>query len=196
MEASGQCLVVSNSWREGGLNYQVRVWGRAVHDFLLVLHIPLVSGICLSVKYQHVQLQWWSLCVIHVVCSFRLLAKSLAAFLAAQLPSDASLRLSADDPGAISKSSSPPSSPQQPPTSPPMPTASQQARQTFTHLESLRTRKDYASLRDTVDMAVESVVSPQMSLRDAPMFLSRLISALFPNVRYLEIIRRPSLWMT
>ena len=129
-----------------------------------------------------------------VLCSFRLIAKSLAAFLAAQMPSDASLRLTADASGAISRRSSSASSPLQ--SSPPTCSPSQQARQTFAHLESLRSRKEYTLLRETVDMAIESIASPQMSLRDTNMFLSRLVVALFPDVRYLEIIRRPSLWTT
>jgi len=99
------------------------------------------------------------------------MAKSLAAFLAAQMPSDASLRLVAD-------AASP----------------SQQARQTLSQLESLRTNKHYAPLRHSVDLAIDMVTSPQMTLRDASLFLSRLVTAVFADVRYLEIIRRPSLW--
>ena len=125
---------------------------------------------------------------------FRLIAKSLAAFLASQMPSDASLRLSADDPGAVGTRSPPGSSLQ--PSSPSTCGPSLQARQTFTHLESLQTNRQYASLRDTVSSAVESVASPQMSLRDANVFLSRLVTEVFPDVCYLEIVRRPSLWTT
>jgi len=124
-------------------------------------------------------------------CRFRLIAKSLAAFLAAQMPSDASLRLTPDAPGAIGKSSAA-SSPQR--SSPPTCSASQQARQAFAHLESLRTNKQYTPLRDSVDMAVDLVSSAHLSLRDANVFLSRLVAAVFPDVCYLEIIRRPSLW--
>jgi len=131
--------------------------------------------------------------VIVIVCSFRLIAKSFAAFLAAQMPSDASLRLSAGAAGAIGSKSSASLSPQ---SSPPTCSPSQQAQQTFAHLESLRSKKEYAAVRETVDMAIELIASPQMSLRDARMFLSRLTAALFPDVCYLEIIRRPSLWTT
>lgn len=131
---------------------------------------------------------------LYVRCRFRLIAKSLAAFLSAQMPSDASLRLSADAAGAIGSKSPAVSSPQQ--SSPPACSPSQQARQTYSHLESLRTNKQYAALRDAVCMAVELVASPQMSLRDANIFLSQLVSAIFPDVYYLEIVRRPSLWRT
>jgi len=124
--------------------------------------------------------------------SFRLIAKSLTAFLAAQMPSDASLRLSPNAPGALGSKSLEASSPQH--SSSPTCSPSQQARQALAHLESLRTRKEYASLRETTDMAIELVTSPQMSLRDARMFLSRLVTAVFPDVSYLEIIRRPSVW--
>ena len=107
----------------------------------------------------------------------------MAAFLAAQMPSDASLRLTCDAAGSVgSKSSMSSCSP------------SQQARQTLSHLESLRTNKQYASLRDAADMAIESVTSQQMSLRDTNVFFSRLVVAVFPDIGYLEIIRRPSLW--
>lgn len=124
-----------------------------------------------------------------IVSRFRLIAKSLAAFIAAQMPGDASLRLSADAAGALSSSCTAVTAGAGAGCGP-----SQQARQTAAHLDSLRTNKQYASLRHTVDMAIESVMSPQMSLRDANMLLSRLVAALFPNVSYLEIIRRPSLW--
>jgi len=128
-----------------------------------------------------------------MLCRFRFAAKSLAAFLAAQLPSDASLRLTADAPGAVGTKSSTASSPHH--SSPPACSPSQQALQTFSHLESLRTNKQYASLRDTVDVAVEMIASPQTSLRDTNIFLSQLVNAVFSDVCYLEIIRRPSLWV-
>ena len=73
-------------------------------------------------------------------------------------------------------------------------TASQQAQQTLSHLESLRANKNYSALRETVDRAVDMVTSRHMSLRDGNLFLSRLVTALFPDVRYLDIIRTPSLW--
>jgi len=159
---------------------------------------------------KHVNDSWGSCCTLFIVVTkhcvdtswlttlyvayrFRLIAKSFAAFLAAQMPSDASLRLSADAPGAITSSSSLASSPQH--SSPPACSPSQQAQQTFSHLQSLRTNKQYASLRDTISMAIELVASPDMSLRDANIFLSQLVTALFPDIYYLEIVRRPSLWV-
>jgi len=118
---------------------------------------------------------------LYAACRFRLLAKSLAAFLSAQMPSDASLRLSADAAGALNAQSASAS-------------ASQQARHALSHLQSLRTNNNYAPLRRTLEQAIELVTSPQMSLREANVFLSQLVNALFPDVSYLEIVRRPSLW--
>ena len=126
------------------------------------------------------------------VCRFRLLSKSLAAFLAAQLPSNASLRLSADAAAA-------PGSPSVGSTSPVGSAgASQQAQQTLAQLESLRGNKAYASLRGEVEQAVVMVSSAEMSLHDAPAFLARLVNALYPpdapdQLRYLDVVRRPPL---
>ena len=132
------------------------------------------------------------------VCRFRLLSKSLAAFLAAQLPSNASLRLSADAAAAPGC----PSTPGSPSVGSPSPVgsagASQQAQQTLAQLESLRGNKAYASLRGEVEQAVVMVSSAEMSLHGAPAFLARLVNALYPpdapdQLRYLDVVRRPPL---
>jgi len=191
----------------------VDFWGRALCDathslgseskfFLNMMWGVFDNLVLVLIWYWHLLLWWCFPCSFRpsiqswlermMVFRFRLIAKSMAAFLAAQMPSDASLRLSADAPGAIGSRSSTASSPQQ--SSPPPCSPSQQARQTLAHLEVLRANKQYASLRSTVDAAIESVTSPDMSLRDANAFLYRLVTAVFPDVSYLEIIRRPSLW--
>jgi len=168
--------------------YCIAVW-IAVHIKNEYFHND--SGFCHFVRFSS-KSKSFGACSF-VLCRFRLISKSLAAFLAAQMPSDASLRVSADAPGAIDGKGSTVSSPQR--SSPPRCSPSQQARQTYVHLESLRTNKQYTSVRDVVDMAIEMVASPQMSLRDTNMFLSRLVAAVFPDVSYLEIIRTPSLWV-
>ena len=114
----------------------------------------------------------------------------MAAFLAAQLPSDASLRLYPDAPGFMTPGTTP--SPKSPASCNP----SQQARQTFVVLESLRTHKQYSTFRQTVDIAVDSVLSKQLSFRDSTAILSQLVTCLFPDINCLEIVRRLPAWLT
>lgn len=122
--------------------------------------------------------------IYFLLCRFRLVAKVMSAFLAAQMPSDASLRLQPDAPGFITAGS--PSSPKTPtPCSP-----SQQARQTLATLESLRTNKLYSVYKQTIETSIDCVISPSLSFRDSSVQLSRLTSSLFPEINYLEVVRR------
>jgi hypothetical protein len=108
----------------------------------------------------------------------------MSAFLSAQMPSDASLRLHSNAPGFLTNS--PPSSPKSPSACNP----SQQARQTLAVLESLRTNKQYSAFKQTIDVAVNGVTSPHLSFRDSPIILSQLVASLFPEINYLESVRR------
>jgi len=123
---------------------------------------------------------------LFVCLRFRLVAKTMAAFLAAQMPSDASLRLQPDAPGSMT--STPPSSPKSPSSCSP----SQQARQTFAVLESLRTNKQYATYKQSIDIAIDAISLQRLSFRDSSTFFKQLISGLFPEINYLEIVRRLS----
>ena len=136
---------------------------------------------------QHSQLQVNEFYLVATL-RFRLVAKTMSAFLAAQLPSDASLRLLPDAPGNLSATSSSSSSlARQSSTCSP----SRQARQTFAVLESLRTNKQYAEYKDVVQIAIDGVSSQHLSFRDSPSFLSQLVAGLFPEINYLESVRRP-----
>lgn len=119
-----------------------------------------------------------------LLCRFRLVAKTMAAFLAAQMPSDASLRLNPGAPGFLTPGT--PTSPKSPSSC----TPSQQARQTFAVLESLRSNKNYATYRQTVDIAIDSVASQHLSFRDSATILSQLVTGLFPEINCVETVRR------
>ena len=115
---------------------------------------------------------------------FRLVAKSMAAFLAAQMPNDSSLRLDALAPGAMWAGKSPgvPLSPQHGVA------PSMQAVQALAHVESLRGSKQYAAYRQEVDVALGFICTPRYSLRDSVAVLMQLTSRLFPDVVYLAVM--------
>ncbi|KAM9393292.1 ectopic P granules protein 5 homolog [Pholidichthys leucotaenia] len=98
---------------------------------------------------------------------FRLVVRSLAAFLSIQVPSETELRL--------------------------QPTAdlqlSAKAQQTLGVLEAMPSNKQYADLEDCVKKAVQFIRYPGHCLRDGPRLLSLLSNLLYPDLRYLHIIR-------
>jgi len=108
------------------------------------------------------------------VTRFRLVTKSLIAFITAQLYGDGQLRL----PSPVTPQDVPPVS-----TTP-------QAAQTLAHLESLKHDKQYLSLKDDIDRVVDMVKDMSQTWLDAPMFLVRLVSSLFADQKYLEVLRR------
>ena len=108
------------------------------------------------------------------VVRFRVIAKSLIAFIKAQLHDDTHLRLP---------------NPAAPHENPPLAT-SPQAAQALTHLESVRHNKQYMSLKDDIQVAVEVIKDPAQTCLDAPVFLVRLVSSLFVDKKYLHVLRR------
>lgn len=105
---------------------------------------------------------------------FRFVTKSLIAFITAQLYGDGQLRL----PSSAVLQDIPPVS-----TTP-------QAAQALAHLESLHHDKQYLSLKDDMDRVVDVVKDMSQTWLDAPMFLVRLMSSLFADKKYLEVLRR------
>ncbi|CAB1426368.1 unnamed protein product [Pleuronectes platessa] len=98
---------------------------------------------------------------------FRVVVRSLAAFLSVQIPSESELRLQ-------------PTSDLQ---------LSAKAQQTLGMLEAMCSNKQYAEWEDSVNKAVQFIRYPGHCLKDAPRLLALLANLLYPELRYLHIIR-------
>uniref|UniRef100_A0AAQ5ZL67 Ectopic P-granules autophagy protein 5 homolog n=1 Tax=Amphiprion ocellaris TaxID=80972 RepID=A0AAQ5ZL67_AMPOC len=98
---------------------------------------------------------------------FRVVVRSLAAFLSIQVPSETELRLQ-------------PTSDLQ---------LSAKAQQTLGMLEAMPGSKQYAELEDSVNKAVQFIRYPGHCLKDGPRLLALLANLLYPDLRYLHIIR-------
>ncbi|XP_068594938.1 ectopic P granules protein 5 homolog [Brachionichthys hirsutus] len=100
---------------------------------------------------------------------FRVVVRSLAAFLAVQVPSETELRL--------------------------QPTAELQlaakAQLVLGVLEAMPSNKHYAGLEECVNKAVQFIRYPGHCLRDGPRLLALLANLLYPDLRYLHVIRQP-----
>ncbi|XP_029018537.1 ectopic P granules protein 5 homolog [Betta splendens] len=98
---------------------------------------------------------------------FRVVVRSLAAFLSVQIPSEAELRLQ-------------PTSDLQ---------LSVKAQQMLGALEAMPSSKQYVELEDSVNKAVQFIRYPGHCLRDAPRLLALLFNLLYPDLRYLHFTR-------
>uniref|UniRef100_A0A669EDX4 Ectopic P-granules autophagy protein 5 homolog (C. elegans) n=1 Tax=Oreochromis niloticus TaxID=8128 RepID=A0A669EDX4_ORENI len=98
---------------------------------------------------------------------FRVVVRSLAAFLSIQVPSESELRL-------------------QPTTDLQL---SAKAQQMLGTLEAMPSNKQYAELEDSVNKAVQFIRYPGHCLKDGPRLLALLANLLYPDLRYLHIIR-------
>ncbi|KAM6931497.1 ectopic P granules protein 5 homolog [Xenentodon cancila] len=98
---------------------------------------------------------------------FRVVVRSLAAFLSVQMPSETEIRL-------------------QPATDLQL---SAKAQQTLGMLEVMPSNKQYAELEESVNKAVQFIRYPGHCLKDGPRLLALLVNLLYPDLRYLHIIR-------
>ncbi|XP_071259097.1 ectopic P granules protein 5 homolog [Salvelinus alpinus] len=98
---------------------------------------------------------------------FRVVVRSLSAFLSVQIPSEDQVRLQ-------------PSTDQQ---------LTAKAQQALVVLESMPSSKQYADLKDSIGKAVQFIYYPGHCLRDGPCLLSLLANLLYPDQGYLNIIR-------
>uniref|UniRef100_A0A3B5ANU0 Ectopic P-granules autophagy protein 5 homolog n=1 Tax=Stegastes partitus TaxID=144197 RepID=A0A3B5ANU0_9TELE len=98
---------------------------------------------------------------------FRVVVRSLASFLSIQVPSETELRLQ-------------PTSDLQ---------LSAKAQQTLGMLEAMPSNKQYAELEDSVNKAVQFIRYPGHCLKDGPRLLALLANLLYPDLRYLHVIR-------
>ncbi|KAM4617086.1 ectopic P granules protein 5 homolog [Polymixia lowei] len=98
---------------------------------------------------------------------FRVVVRSLAAFLSVQMTSETQLRL-------------------QPTSDMEFSTKAQQA---LGILEAMPSSKQYAELEDSLNKAVQFIRYPGHCLKDGPRLLALLANLLYPELRYLHIIR-------
>lgn len=123
------------------------------------------------------------------MCSFRVVVRSLAAFLSVQIPSEREIRLQpsgdlqlcakaqqvCDNMSALyslqlfSKNS-------------------RSSSQTLGMLEAMASNKQYAELEESVNKAVQFIRYPGHCLKDGPRLLALLANLLYPDLRYLHIM--------
>lgn len=121
---------------------------------------------------------------------FRLIARSLGVFLQCQLPVDPNnqvhLRTVPNAPGHVKDAKPHPSSLVMA-ASYILPT--KQAEQGLQSLEGLLNNKLYSQLGTFVTYAVEFVCSPNHTVLNSEQLLMWLSAALYPNLRYLDLLR-------
>ncbi|XP_030323198.1 ectopic P granules protein 5 homolog isoform X2 [Calypte anna] len=98
---------------------------------------------------------------------FRVVARSLSAFLLVQIPADSQVRLNAGSD----------------------PRLSLKAQQALNALESMASNKQYMDYQEQLSQASEFIRHPEHCLQDGNTLLSILINTLYPEVHYLDSIR-------
>ncbi|XP_075696840.1 ectopic P granules protein 5 homolog [Rhinoderma darwinii] len=98
---------------------------------------------------------------------FRIISRSLAAFILAQIPAENQVRLKAGSGLHLSP----------------------KAQQALNAVESLTSSKPYAEYQEQISQAVQFIRYPGHCLQDGNTLLALLINSLYPEVHYLNIIR-------
>ncbi|XP_069819331.1 ectopic P granules protein 5 homolog isoform X1 [Dendropsophus ebraccatus] len=98
---------------------------------------------------------------------FRIIARSLAAFILAQIPAENQVRLKAGSGLHLS----------------------QKAQQALNAVETLTSSKQYMDYQEQISQAVQFIRYPGHCLQDGNTLLALLINSLYPEVHYLNIIR-------
>ncbi|KAG7318270.1 hypothetical protein KOW79_018025 [Hemibagrus wyckioides] len=98
---------------------------------------------------------------------FRVVARSMSAFLLVQVPSESQLRIHAGTELQLSS----------------------KAQQAVTLLEAMSSNKQYSELQQTLSQACQFIKYPGHCLRDSNRLLSLLINSLYPDLHYLDIMR-------
>uniref|UniRef100_A0A8C3K6F3 Ectopic P-granules autophagy protein 5 homolog n=1 Tax=Calidris pygmaea TaxID=425635 RepID=A0A8C3K6F3_9CHAR len=98
---------------------------------------------------------------------FRVVARSLSAFLLVQIPTESQVRLKAGS----------------------EPKLSQKAQQALNALESMASNKQYMDYQEQLSQASQFIRHPEHCLRDGNNLLALLINTLYPEVHYLDSIR-------
>lgn len=98
---------------------------------------------------------------------FRVVARSMSAFLLVQVPSESQLRIHAGTELQLSS----------------------KAQQAVTLLEDMSSNKQYSELQQTLSQVCQFIKYPGHCLRDSKSLLSLLINSLYPDLHYLDIMR-------
>ncbi|XP_074877348.1 ectopic P granules protein 5 homolog isoform X2 [Buteo buteo] len=98
---------------------------------------------------------------------FRVVARSLSAFLLVQIPAESQVRLKAGS----------------------EPKLSQKAQQALNALESMASNKQYMDYQEQLSQSSQFIKHPEHCLRDGNNLLALLINTLYPEVHYLDSIR-------
>ncbi|NXK38181.1 EPG5 protein, partial [Piprites chloris] len=98
---------------------------------------------------------------------FRVVARSLSAFLLVQIPAESQVRLKAGS----------------------EPRLSQKAQQALSTLESMASNKQYMEYQEQLSQASVFIRHPEHCLRDGNNLLALLVNTLYPEVHYLDTIR-------
>ncbi|XP_032062034.1 ectopic P granules protein 5 homolog [Aythya fuligula] len=98
---------------------------------------------------------------------FRVVARSLSAFLLVQIPAESQVRLKAGS----------------------EPKLSQKAQQALTALESMASNKQYMDYQEQLSQASVFIKHPEHCLQDGNNLLALLVNTLYPEVHYLDCIR-------
>uniref|UniRef100_A0A8C9EXH6 Ectopic P-granules autophagy protein 5 homolog n=1 Tax=Pavo cristatus TaxID=9049 RepID=A0A8C9EXH6_PAVCR len=98
---------------------------------------------------------------------FRLVARSLSAFLLVQIPAEGQVRLKAGS----------------------EPKLTQKAQQALSALESMASNKQYMDFQEQISQASVFIKHPEHCLRDGNNLLALLVNTLYPEVHYLDCIR-------
>ncbi|NXK47869.1 EPG5 protein, partial [Chauna torquata] len=98
---------------------------------------------------------------------FRVVARSLSAFLLVQIPAETQVRLKAGS----------------------EPELSQKAQQALNALESMASNKQYVDYQEQLSQASQFIKHPEHCLQDGNNLLALLINTLYPEVHYLDCIR-------
>ncbi|NWS73830.1 EPG5 protein, partial [Crotophaga sulcirostris] len=98
---------------------------------------------------------------------FRVVARSLSAFLLVQIPAESQVRLKAGS----------------------EPKLSLKAQQALNALESMASNKQYMDYQEQLSQACQFIKHPEHCLRDGNNLLALLINTLYPEVHYLDSIR-------
>jgi len=115
---------------------------------------------------------------------FRFMCRALEAFLLAQMPSNALLRLEPKAPGYVRE----PKMTKQLAPGGRIVSSTPEAEQALNNLEALRVNKQYNVLAEQIIDAYSFIANPLHSLMEGPQFVVKLVRQLFPSERALAII--------
>ncbi|XP_041348486.1 ectopic P granules protein 5 homolog isoform X2 [Gigantopelta aegis] len=100
-------------------------------------------------------------------CRFRIICRTLAAFLASHMSNETDLCLQPQQRAAITTLS----------------------KQTMAGLLSLKSNKQYSEYKDQIDMVCVFVQDPMMHLHDSLALVEQLVNAFFPDKYYLKVVQ-------